>query len=352
MIPLMRPMVPRLKEIEPYLKKSQASGLFTNFGPVWWEATRRLGQMTERHALPVANATVALELALRVRFAPLGIKRVLVPDFTHAATLLAVARAGMEPVLCRVRRETWTIDLELAAANMSEFEGMIAVAPFGYHLDFSSINEFSEKYGIEVIYDLAGAWGMPLHECTGPAVFSFHATKTFSCGEGGVVCFDNEEEWERARRLSNFDTMNDRFIASTEGSNYKIDEFKSAMICHILDRHAEVKHRIEHRRQLISYYQDELHGLVSQDKLHAHPYASPSLCVIGGFHAPRFLEARAAEKGVTLRRYYIPLSEMPGINNVSRIGESDRFFQSCIALPSDATDDELDRVIECVRELL
>jgi hypothetical protein len=78
--------------------------------------------------------------------------------------------------------------------------------------------------------------------------------------------------------------------------------------------------------------------------------SSPSLCVLSGLAAER-LEAEAVNFGVTIKRYYIPLSEMPGCQGLQRIGGSSPFFRTCAALPSDPSAEEFDMVIDVVQQI-
>jgi dTDP-4-amino-4,6-dideoxygalactose transaminase len=347
MIPLMRPLIPELSELAPYYEISRKANQWSNCGPVWEHAVHKLNRVVGRYCLPVANGSVAIEIALRNNVRGSG-KRVLIPDFTHVGTLQAVARAGLLPVMGPVSKKTWTLDLEHMAKHLEHFDSFIVVAPFGYRVNFAAYDDFSERYGKPVIYDLAGSWGTPLFETEAVATFSLHATKNFSCGEGGIVCFNSEEQFDRARRYTNFNTLPDRHILNPSGYNLKIDELKAAMICAHLDRPARLRERYEAKRTLIDFYQDELEAIVVRHDLHLHPHAAPSLCVLAGLPAVK-LETQS--KDITFRQYYIRLSSMPGLDRVARIGQSSEFFSTCVALPSDPAENEIDHILDVVRKL-
>jgi dTDP-4-amino-4,6-dideoxygalactose transaminase len=350
LIPLVRPKWPDMGIVDHYLQSSRGSNVMSNQGPAWNACVQVLNEKTGKFCLPVQNGTVAITLALQTRFQRGA--RIAIPDFTHAGTLQAVIAAGMKPVLAPVEKDTWALNVAVLDGNKQHFDGAIAVSPFGYWLDFARYEEFSRARRIPLIYDLAGAWGMPTHHTKQPVTFSFHATKNLSCGEGGVVCFDDQDEWERARKLSNFHTLPDRTIGSLNGSNYKIDEFKAAIICAQLENDSWLKERIERKRLCIDFYQSFLHDSCLPHSLHSHPDAAPSLCVLGGLPA-KSLETLGPARGVTMKQYYILLSRMDCIKDQLRsIGTSSEYFTTCCALPSDATDEELDKTVDVVRKLL
>ena len=97
MIPLIKPTFPDIKKAERYFEESKKTSQFTNFGPLHKSLVQRLSIITNSHAVPVNNGTTAIELALVTM--GLNGKRVIVPDFTHSGTYLAVKRAGAEPIL-------------------------------------------------------------------------------------------------------------------------------------------------------------------------------------------------------------------------------------------------------------
>lgn len=349
MIPLVRPSVPPIHGLLQYLERSRDAGQYSNFGPVWNQAVKKLNERTGRYCLPVTNGTTAIQLALMSVFQPGA--RIAVPDYTHVGTLHAVVQAGMEPIIFGCDPETWTIDRTILLQYRDTYDGVLVVSPFGYYVDFKAYDAFSRSMRKPVIYDLAGAWGMPIHETNSICTFSFHATKNFACGEGGVVCFQNDLDLERGRLLSNFWTNPDRKIGSAIAGNFKIDEFKSAQICWHLDNHKLIEQKIQRKRSAIDFYQEFLGELIDSRGLHRHPYAAPSLCVFESLGLRDDIEQAAQRHGVMVKQYYIPLHTMPGLESVRRFGVAMAYLSSNFALPSDCTDDELDRVVEVVKKL-
>lgn len=347
MIPLVRPRLPSMKAVMAYFDESLKSGQVSNFGPCHRKLVERLSSHFARFAVVTSTGTNAIRVAVQV-----SVKRgsrVLVPDYTHSGTLQAVVAAGMTPILCPVSRHTWTIDLKYLIRHCDAYDAFVAVSPFGFPVDFDQYDMLAEKLGKRVIYDLAGGYGMQVMTLN-PVCFSAHATKNFSCGEGGFVLFSDRIAAEEARRLTNFGMCPDRSVSTDLADNMKPDDLKCAIMLAQLDREREVIDRALEKFDLIHKYQAALDGLIVPHSIHMGNSA-PSLCVLSGLPAEE-LEAKGPNHGVQMKLYYPLLSEMPGLSQIARLGKSSVFFRTCLALPSDVTREEFSTVVSVVSALL
>ena len=88
----------------------------------------------------------------------------------------------------------------------------------------------------------------------GCVVYSFHATKSFGVGEGGVVYSANTDLISRIRQTENFG-----FSASRETTltalNGKMSEYTAAIALSTLD---VFKQKIKTRKQIYTWYLEEL----------------------------------------------------------------------------------------------
>lgn len=233
-IPFIRASLPPPEAWVPYLEASFRESRFSNFGPLH---ERFAGLCAERYAapgygvLPVANATVGVTAVLLA----LGVSgRVVLPSFTFPATLHAVLAAGCEPVLCDVDPVTWEIDCDhlerlLDAGNV---EAVVAVRSYGFVRAWERLKALGVRRGFQLVVDSAASFGHPgrkgaIGSGAGEVeVFSLHATKVFSVGEGGLV-FAPRDVIERLRGTVNFGFGADRSFA--EGGNMKLDEIRCAI---------------------------------------------------------------------------------------------------------------------------
>jgi dTDP-4-amino-4,6-dideoxygalactose transaminase len=341
-IPLVRPWLPYLREVEPYLERSRATNTFANHGPAYLEAELLLGKISGGYALPVTNGTVAIQLALQATL-PVG-ARVALPDYTHIGTLNAIIAAHMRPIFFPVNPETWTISITELQKHWKKWDAAVVVSPFGYQVHTSGY----DGLGKPLVYDFAGGFGM-FPKTPHPVCYSFHATKAFSCGEGGMVRFSSEAQWANARQLANFSNNPDRSIANPFGGNHKIDELRAAVILCQLSRYREFAKRIESRVFWIEKYQESLP--VERHVLHVGR-AAPSLCVVRLRVPAAPIESYLGQLQISARAYYPLLSRMPGLAKLERVAASSDVMTRHLALPSDPTRKEFDRVVQAIKGVL
>src|SRR5262249_15115629 len=112
-----------------------------------------------RHAIAVANGTVALHVAL----VALGIgpgDEVIVPDLTFAATINAVLHCGATPVIVDIDPRTWGMNVEAVRAACSErTRAIIPVHLYGRPAEIGPIVRFAQERNIAVVEDCAEAIG-------------------------------------------------------------------------------------------------------------------------------------------------------------------------------------------------
>jgi dTDP-4-amino-4,6-dideoxygalactose transaminase len=250
-IPLVRPNMPKLAEVQEYFQLAEKHGQYSNFGLCYDIAVTKLQKVYPgSYPVLVNNGTTAIQVALQATL-PRG-SRVALPTFTFTATLNAVVAAGMVPVLFDVDPNTWQIDPVLLGDYKGRIDGIIVVSPFGYSVNIGLYDNISELMGVPVIYDFAPAWGHPISK-DNPTTFSFHATKTLPIGEGGAVMLPNNTLQAKAKQLINFDFWNQN-PQSEFGMNGKMDELHCAVLCAQLDRNNE----LVEATQISQYVVDEL----------------------------------------------------------------------------------------------
>ena len=112
-----------------------------------------------KHAVAVANGTVALELALEA----LGIGRgdeVIVTSRTFIASASCAVMRGATPVMADVDRDSQNVTAEtIQAALTPRTRAIIAVHLAGWPCDMDPILEVAREHGLKVIEDCAQALG-------------------------------------------------------------------------------------------------------------------------------------------------------------------------------------------------
>ena len=156
-----------------------------------------------RHAIALANGTVALELALEALEIGPG-DEVIVPSYTFLATASAVVMRGAVPVMADVDADSMTLTAETIAVKMtSRTKGVIAVHLVGYPCDMDPIMELAERHSLKLIEDCAQAHGARYKGRSVGTIghigaWSFCQDKIMTTGgEGGMVTTNDAALWSR-----------------------------------------------------------------------------------------------------------------------------------------------------------
>jgi dTDP-4-amino-4,6-dideoxygalactose transaminase len=242
-----------MEEVLAHFRRSEAVRWFSNGGPCAVELTERLqarlGPGTR--CVLVSNATMGLLVALRAACGEAAGRRRLVvtPAYTFTATACAIRWAGFEPLFVDVDAEHWHIDPEqlagALAAHPGEVAGVLAGATFGAAPPpavRAAWRAACAEHGVPLVIDSAPGFGsvdvrgVPLGGLGDTEVFSFHATKPFAIGEGGMVATTDGGLADRMARLINFGLDPVTRVSTTAGINAKLSELHAATGLAVLDR--------------------------------------------------------------------------------------------------------------------
>lgn len=144
------------------------------------------------YTVGVNSCTAALHLSLLA----LGIgpgDEVITTPMTFVATTLAILHVGATPIWVDVERSTGNIDANKIEEKITnKTRAIIPVHLYGNLCDMQKIKGIADKYKLAVIEDAAhcveGARdGVRVGELGDACCFSFYATKSITCGEGGAV---------------------------------------------------------------------------------------------------------------------------------------------------------------------
>lgn len=176
--------------------------------------------LDRKHAVALANGTLALDLALHA----IGIEEgdeVIVTPRSFIASASCVTLAGGIPVFADVDRNSQN----LTAATIEEqitrrTKAVIVVHLAGWPCDMSPILELTRRYGIWLIEDCAQAHGAeyegrPVGSFGDIAAFSFCQDKIITTGgEGGLVAMDDDEIWKKCWSFKDHGKSHDTVFAA------------------------------------------------------------------------------------------------------------------------------------------
>ena len=333
-LPLITPHPPRLSEMTDALQAIEASGLYSNNGPVLRafeaDATKRL--FGGRGAcLAVANATLGLMISLRdaVSDGPAG-RFALMPALTFAATAQAAWWASLTPLVCDIDADDWSAAADeeerLLERHGAQIAAVVPYATFGYGIDLDRYRWLSKRFGVAVVIDAAASLGTTDASGVGfgagapfPVVFSMHATKPFATQEGGLIHCADADRIERLRAMANFGFTAPR-TATLPGLNAKMPEVMALVAQARLDDFAKVA---RHRDQLADAYHDAIVGRYAAQPRRAGRQALgffPLLLPSERTHERDAIIARLGEEGIGAGKYFSPhLGEQPWVREIAQI---------------------------------
>ncbi len=204
----------------------------TNDGPLVKQFERQLCEtLAVEHCVAMCNATVALEIAIRA----LGLSgEVIVPSFTFVATAHALQWQEITPVFCDIDPVTHNIDpARIERLITPRTTGIVGVHAWGNPCDIAALDEIARSRGLTLMFDAAHAFGCsyrgrPVGNFGQAEVFSFHATKFVSSGEGGVVATNDADLAQKMRLMRNFGFAGYDDVDYI-GTNGKMSEFAAAV---------------------------------------------------------------------------------------------------------------------------
>jgi dTDP-4-amino-4,6-dideoxygalactose transaminase len=322
----------------------------------------------------MSSGTAAIHLALIV----LGVKpgdEVLCSSFTFAASANPIVYLGATPVFIDSEPETWNMDpalLEEAIKDRIKVgkkpKAVIVVHLYGMPARIAEIVAIASKYGIPIVEDAAEAIGSEYDnkKCGSfgdISILSFNGNKIITTAGGGAIVSNKKEYIDNARFLST--QAADKAVHyqhSQIGYNYRMSNILAGIG---LGQMEVLDSRVESRRKVYSRYVDafsEIEGI----KFHKEPsdkYKSNrwlTTIVIdpdftGGI-TREDIRLELEKDNIESRPLWKPLHIQPVFlscpsytNDVSY-----NLFVSGLCLPSGSnlSDDDLNRIIDCITALL
>ncbi len=308
-LPPARPLAPPAEALLPYLRRLDATRIYSNFGPLNAEVSTRIAAMAGYEPAGVVTAssgTVALMAVLRARTgaaqrdaattgagASTTERLCLMPAWTFAATPAAALSAGLTPYFLDVDEASWALDPAhvIARARALAPAAIVAVAPFGAPLDWRAWRTVEQETGVPVVLDAAAAFDTVTQAPPGdapPLILSLHATKALGCGEGGLALTHDTALAVTVQRMLNFGFYTDR-ITREPGVNGKMSEYHAAVALAALDawpqRRADWLSVKRMLRQAVNTPQDTSAVSLGPDAAHDHATATFNVLAKDGAEA-------------------------------------------------------------------
>ena len=320
------------------------------------------------HAIGVSSGRDALIMALMALDIGPG-DAVFVPAFTFSATAGSVASVGAEPVFVDVDAATFNMNpaaLESAISNVRN-EGRLratAVMPvdlYGLPADYEKIGAIAAREGLHLIADAAQSFGGatpagPVGSLAPISALSFYPTKPLGAyGDGGTILTSDDALAETVREIRSHGRSGAGDEALRLGMTGRLDTLQAAVLLAKFEVFADEMAR---RQQIAERYTAGLHNIVKTPRVAVGQRSAWALYTVQVQDRDQVRKA-LTDIGIHTGLFYpIPLHHHGAFQPWVSPGEShpvsEQLSQQVLSLPiyPDLTDEEVDRVIAAVRDVI
>lgn len=228
------------------------------------EFERQFSELHEgQYCLGVASGLDALILGLAVFEFPKGAK-VLVPSNTYIASILAILRADLRPVL--VEPDPMTYNLNLSGLEKAYTPDCVAILPvhlYGRLCPMPEIVAFAQEKNLKIVEDCAQSHfaeidGVKAGMFGDIGAFSFYPTKNLGAlGDAGAMICKDLDIYQKLKALRNYGSEK-KYHNRFTGWNSRLDEIQAAFLSVKMQDYQRV---IDHKRKLAALYFKGLQGL-------------------------------------------------------------------------------------------
>ncbi|MBD3362736.1 dTDP-4-amino-4,6-dideoxygalactose transaminase [Candidatus Dojkabacteria bacterium] len=256
------------------LEKQKLSGdaEFTQKCHEWFEI-----QMNCPKSLLTTSCSTALDMSAILSEIEPG-DEVIMSSFTFVTTANSFVLRGAKVVFVDIRPDTMNLNEELIEEAITEKTKVIVPMHYaGVACEMDTIQTIAQKHGLMIVEDAAQAVmskykGKYLGTIGDLATYSFHETKNYTCGEGGLLMINNEQLIERAEIVREKGTDRSKFFRGEIdkyswvdiGSSYLPSELNAAYLYAQLQKAEEI---LNDRLKTWDLYHEGLKALEAKGKI-------------------------------------------------------------------------------------
>lgn len=299
---------------------------FITQGPLVEKFERALARYVgAKYCVVFSSGTAALHGAYFAAGLTQGDEFITTPN-TFVATSNAGLYLGAKPIFVDIESDTGNIDPNLIEQKITSNTKLVTAVDYsGHPTEIDAIRDIAEDHDLIFIEDAAHALGAKykgkkVGALADMTIFSFHPVKIITTGEGGAVCTNNEEFYEKLIIFRQHGITKDKrkFLNPPDGDwyyemqelgyNYRLTDIQCALG---LSQLKKIERFLKERRKIAKRYLNDFADIdlfdlpIEKEYVKSSWHFFPIKLRDYSKKAEIFKELR--EKGIIVQVHYIPV---------------------------------------------
>jgi dTDP-4-amino-4,6-dideoxygalactose transaminase len=235
-----KPLLEKEAKIRKFIKIIDKNRYYSNFGPLYYKATKLLEKKLKVHAetiLLTSSGHSSLQACCNLVKTRSKKKYIILPSFCFYSNPQAIIQSGFEPYFADINLDNFTLnekEIEKIIKNTnSNVAAIMFVSPMGFPISIDRLNQIKKKYNLEIIYDAADTFLNldNVNKANFLITVSFHPTKNLPANESGmVICKKKNIKILKSMISFGFDPESIARDAKYLGFNGKLSEYDAAIL--------------------------------------------------------------------------------------------------------------------------
>ena len=317
-----------------YVNKAIIDGWGSNMNLYIDEFKRFFSKFVKKkYVLPVSHCTDAILLSLM----SIGIKKgdeVIVPDLTWVASASPILHLGAKIKFVDVSKDTLCIDEKGIEKNITKkTKAIISVDLLGNMPNYDKIIKICKKYKLFLIEDAAESIGAKFKNKNAGyfgdiSVFSFNATKLVMSGQGGCLCTNNKNLYEKAKLFSHHGIDQKKtgkyYWSTVLGYNFNWTNIQAALALAQMKR---INYLLNYKSQIYKLYKKYFKNIPNVDLTKNINGVNQTYWIVYAIIKKKINKEKFCKKfkkyNIDMRPIFYRLSSMPTFSNT----KLNRYYQ-------------------------
>lgn len=297
-----------------------------------------------KYALVFNSATSALFCAYRA--CKLANSEVITSPLSFVATSNMLLENNAKPIFCDIKSNGNINENKIAEFITPQTKAIVSIDYAGASVEVEEIQKIAKSHNLLFISDSSHSFGgeykgKKIGSLADITIFSFHALKPITTGEGGAITTDDEELYERIKLIRSHGVVKKSFWnseVSQSGFNFRLSDIGSSLGRSQLKK---LDSFIAKREEIVKFYSNAFKDNPYFDTLPIPPHIKSSHHLYPIFFkqnlwcAKEGIFASLQKRGLGVQVHYKPihLYKLYQPFNTSPLYQAERFYNAQLSIP-------------------